>query len=76
MIAGVYTIKNIRNNKVYVGRSIDIETRWEAHKKDLLNGTHSCIPLQKELLLDSLLMLMINVVIGVVPHLSKHCFAP
>lgn len=48
MIAGVYTIKNIRNNKVYVGRSIDIESRWEAHKKDLSNGTHSCVPLQYE----------------------------
>lgn len=48
MIAGVYTIKNIRNNKVYVGRSIDIESRWEVHKKDLSNGTHSCVPLQYE----------------------------
>lgn len=48
MIAGVYTIKNIKNNKVYVGRSIDIESRWETHKKDLSNGTHSCAPLQYE----------------------------
>jgi len=32
MITGIYKIINKLNNKVYIGQSIDIEKRWEAHK--------------------------------------------
>lgn len=32
MITGIYKITNKLNNKVYIGQSIDIEKRWEAHK--------------------------------------------
>ena len=31
-ILGIYQIKNLINNKVYIGQSIDIERRWEQHK--------------------------------------------
>lgn len=31
-ICGIYCIKNIINNKVYIGQSIDIERRWVQHK--------------------------------------------
>jgi len=31
---GIYKITNTVNNKVYIGQSIDIETRWKNHKKE------------------------------------------
>jgi group I intron endonuclease len=31
-IIGIYQIKNIINNKIYIGKSIDIEERWNNHK--------------------------------------------
>lgn len=31
-ILGIYQIKNKINNKIYIGKSIDIEKRWYAHK--------------------------------------------
>jgi predicted GIY-YIG superfamily endonuclease len=31
-ILGVYQIKNIINGKIYIGKSIDIEERWNNHK--------------------------------------------
>lgn len=39
--AGVYLIRNRRNKKVYVGSSIDIETRIRKHKKLLEQGKHT-----------------------------------
>lgn len=32
MICGIYKIQNLINNKVYIGQSIDIKTRWYKHK--------------------------------------------
>ena len=32
-MCGIYIIKNLINNKVYIGQSIDIKARWEKHKK-------------------------------------------
>jgi group I intron endonuclease len=40
MKSGVYIIKNIVNNKVYIGSAIDIKKRWWRHKKDLRKGKH------------------------------------
>lgn len=37
---GVYCIYNIVNGKVYVGRSIDIESRWGQHRSELNSGEH------------------------------------
>lgn len=32
MICGIYKIQNLINNKIYIGQSIDIKTRWYKHK--------------------------------------------
>lgn len=37
MICGVYKITNLINNKVYIGQSVDIESRWEAEKEGYIN---------------------------------------
>lgn len=39
-ICGIYMIKNIVNNKVYIGQSIDIYRRWNNHKKELIKNIH------------------------------------
>jgi group I intron endonuclease len=43
---GVYCIKNIITNKLYVGSSIDIENRIKQHKNMLKNNKHHSIKLQ------------------------------
>lgn len=41
IISGIYKITNCINNKVYIGKSIDIlNRRWPYHKNLLNNGTH------------------------------------
>lgn len=37
---GVYQIRNIVTGKIYIGSSIDIDTRWAEHKRDLRVGEH------------------------------------
>ena len=37
---GIYKITNLKNDKVYIGESIDIYQRWGRHKKDLRKGEH------------------------------------
>lgn len=37
---GIYSIKNLVNNKIYVGSSIDLYTRYFQHKSDLNKGIH------------------------------------
>lgn len=32
MICGIYKIQNLINNKIYIGQSTDIKTRWYKHK--------------------------------------------
>ena len=39
-ITGIYMILNHANDKVYIGQSIDIETRWKQHKSDLNCNRH------------------------------------
>ena len=46
-IIGVYFIKNKITGKFYVGHSINIEKRFIRHKRDLTNGNHHCIYLQR-----------------------------
>lgn len=46
-ITGVYIIKNKVTNKFYVGHSIDINKRFNAHKSYLKRGIHHCIYLQR-----------------------------
>lgn len=43
---GIYKITNKVTNKIYVGSSINIENRWNQHKKYLSKGTHKLPKLQ------------------------------
>lgn len=43
----VYSIVNKRNGRMYIGSTIDVEKRFNRHKKDLRAGTHHCIYLQR-----------------------------
>lgn len=47
MTGGIYMIKNIVDNKVYIGSSTNIEIRWDTHIRDLNNNTHYSKVLQK-----------------------------
>lgn len=47
-VAGIYKITNITNNQVYIGESLNIEERWEKHKKNLKDGTHHSYKLQND----------------------------
>ncbi len=38
--SGIYRITNLKNQMVYIGKSIDIETRWKTHKRKLNQGNH------------------------------------
>ena len=46
MSIGIYKIKNLLNDKVYIGQSVDIEKRWSTHKTELKNNYHYNIHLQ------------------------------
>lgn len=50
MISGIYAIENIYNNKLYVGSSINIEKRWNRHRKDLVKNRHHNIFMQRSYL--------------------------
>lgn len=41
--SGIYIIRNLLNNKVYVGQSKDILDRFQGHKRNLREGKHSNI---------------------------------
>lgn len=34
MTCGIYKITNLKNNKIYIGKSENIERRWKGHKED------------------------------------------
>ena len=38
--SGIYKITNLKNKKIYIGSSKDIELRWKDHKKHLNGGYH------------------------------------
>ena len=40
MITGTYKIRNIVNNKIYVGSAVDIKKRWRDHKWYLKENKH------------------------------------
>lgn len=46
-ITGIYKITNQTNDKVYVGKSVDVLTRWKDHEFRLQKGTHYNVHLQK-----------------------------
>lgn len=45
-ISGIYCIRNLINNKMYIGSSVDIKTRFSHHKGKLKRNKHSNIYLQ------------------------------
>src|SRR5574344_1652699 len=40
MVSGIYCIKNIKNNKIYIGQAIDINNRINRHIRELKNNKH------------------------------------
>ena len=44
---GIYKIKNLINNKVYIGSAVNIDRRWSLHQYHLSNlwGNFVVIPL-------------------------------
>ena len=46
-MSGIYQIRNCLNNKIYIGSSKNIHTRFIAHKNYLLNNNHVNIHLQR-----------------------------
>lgn len=44
---GIYEIRNVINNKYYIGSSKNIKKRWWRHKNDLKNNNHNNIHLQR-----------------------------
>lgn len=47
MTVGIYQIKCLENNKVYIGCSKNIEHRWKQHKNSLKNNNHKNTHLQR-----------------------------
>lgn len=45
---GIYKITNHHNNKVYIGQSQDIDTRFTQHKDALSRGKHENKQMQKD----------------------------
>lgn len=45
---GIYCIRNTRNNKVYIGQSIDLDGRWSKHKSELNRNIHFNPQLQED----------------------------
>lgn len=46
IICGIYMIRNIINEKKYIGKSFDIKKRWSNHKYELNKGIHGNSHLQ------------------------------
>lgn len=44
---GIYKITNTENGQVYIGRSTDIEKRWQQHREALEKGIHHSYKLQQ-----------------------------
>ena len=44
---GIYQIKSIQTERLYVGSAINIKIRWNRHKRDLLNNVHHSSFLQR-----------------------------
>lgn len=47
IITGVYAIINTYNGKSYIGSSVDLESRFQRHRRDLRNGRHPNRHLQR-----------------------------
>lgn len=47
MKSGIYIIKNVKSNKVYIGQSVDLHRRIIHHMRNLEKGTHKNTYLQR-----------------------------
>lgn len=47
MLSGIYTITNIENNKLYIGKTKNFYTRWSSHISNLRKNKHTSRHLQK-----------------------------
>lgn len=47
MTCGIYQIVNKLNGKRYVGSSVNVEVRWQTHRRELRKGTHHAQHLQR-----------------------------
>ncbi len=47
MISGIYYIRNVQNDKMYIGSSKDVEKRIHQHQNALKNGKHINVHLQR-----------------------------
>lgn len=47
-IVGIYSITNMKNNKIYIGQSLDIKRRWSEHIEDLNGNNHHSFKLQND----------------------------
>ena len=45
---GVFQIKNISNNRVFIDHSLDMESKWNRHKMELKFGNHRNKDLQTD----------------------------
>lgn len=46
MTRGIYSIRNLDTGDFYIGSTSNVERRWDEHRRDLRQGTHSTPPLQ------------------------------
>ena len=46
MISGIYSIRNLVNDHIYIGSSVNIESRWRSHKNQLKKNRHHSSKLQ------------------------------
>ncbi len=47
MNSGIYQIRNLINDKIYIGSAVDIQSRWYCHTSQLNNNLHHNTHLQK-----------------------------
>lgn len=47
-ICGIYCIRNLENEKCYVGQSVDIYKRWSQHRLELNKHKHYNVALQAD----------------------------
>jgi group I intron endonuclease len=47
MKSGVYQIRNLTNNRRYIGSATDLKDRWRCHRRDANAQTHHSVVLQR-----------------------------
>lgn len=46
-VSGIYQIKNLVNNKIYIGSAANVKNRWKTHKSELNHNKHHSPYLQR-----------------------------